>query len=211
MADSLLQYVYVIYRKSGTPCYVGKGKGQRLYAQRRRSHNSYLRRILAVEGLLATTFKVAENLSNPLACELERFLIAEIGRKDQGRGPLVNFTDGGEGNLGWKPSLETRRRMSVGSGRARRGKKRGPMSLAQREAIGNAKRGKKIAPEAAAARGRAQRGIPKSPEWRALMARKKREYWAGVKAADTPENRAYWARNALQLKEARSAKRRVSV
>lgn len=187
MPDTSAHYVYVIFRRSGAPCYVGKGKGQRLYVQRRRSHNAYLRRILQIDGDAATIIKVAEQLPDPLACELEVFLIAEIGRRDRGRGPLVNFTDGGEGTLGWTPSLETRRLISVRSGLARRGKKIGPMPAAQREAIGNAKRGKKMAPAAAAARGLAQRGIPKSAEWRAATSRRTKEYWAAVRAADTPE------------------------
>jgi hypothetical protein len=40
------------------------------------------------------------------ACEIEKGLIKEYGRKDLGLGSLVNMTDGGEGNL--NPSNETR-------------------------------------------------------------------------------------------------------
>jgi hypothetical protein len=39
-------------------------------------------------------------------------LISEIGRKDLGLGPLLNLTDGGEGNVGAKCSEEHRRKVS---------------------------------------------------------------------------------------------------
>lgn len=212
MLDSAVHYVYVIYRLTDAPCYVGKGKGRRLAAHRRRSHNMYLRRIMAAEGDTAKISKVAESLSNPLACELETFLIAEIGRKNKGRGPLVNFTDGGEGAVGRSPSPETRRLIGIRNSAARRGKKYGPHSEDRLRAISESRRGKKWSAKGRALRVAKQsgKGIPKSAEWRALMSAKKQEYWAAVRAADTPEYRAYRARNALQLQEARSAKRRAS-
>jgi hypothetical protein len=49
-------------------------------------------------------------LSKEEACELEMFLISEIGRKDKNEGPLTNLTMGGDGNRGW--SSESRKQMS---------------------------------------------------------------------------------------------------
>lgn len=46
------------------------------------------------------------------ACELERYWIKRIGRKDLSEGPLVNMTDGGEGTIGHVHSSETRIKMS---------------------------------------------------------------------------------------------------
>jgi len=46
------------------------------------------------------------------ACEYEKKYIKEFGRKDLRLGSLVNLTDGGEGQLGFKHSEETKRKMS---------------------------------------------------------------------------------------------------
>lgn len=43
------------------------------------------------------------------ACEYEKKLISEIGRKDLGKGPLVNLTDGGEGTPNRIVSLSTKK------------------------------------------------------------------------------------------------------
>lgn len=43
---------------------------------------------------------IADNLNWQEACELEKKLIKQIGRKDLGLGTLVNLTDGGDGNVG---------------------------------------------------------------------------------------------------------------
>ena len=46
------------------------------------------------------------------ACKIEKLLIEKYGRKDLGKGNLVNMTDGGEGVFGLIMSEETRRKMS---------------------------------------------------------------------------------------------------
>jgi hypothetical protein len=46
------------------------------------------------------------------AKELEMILIAYYGRKDLGLGTLVNMTDGGEGTIGRKASIDTCNKMS---------------------------------------------------------------------------------------------------
>lgn len=89
-------YVYVIFRASGSPCYVGKGKGRRLWDHFRRSHNRHLGEIVAgARGQLRVS-KVDESLTEAEAFELERFLIGLIGRVADG-GPLVNQSTGGVG------------------------------------------------------------------------------------------------------------------
>jgi hypothetical protein len=115
--DSRRFYVYLWLRhkdsKHGprlSPYYVGKGSGNRAFHTGRRrvkppKDQSYI--IFAQEGL-----------TEQEAFDLERYYIALYGRKDLGTGILGNFTDGGEGASGAKPSQEARNRMS----RAQRGK-----------------------------------------------------------------------------------------
>ena len=58
---------------------------------------------------------VVENLSWEDACELEILLISEYGRKDLGKGLLVNMTDGGDGvkNKIW--TTQSRKKSSISS------------------------------------------------------------------------------------------------
>jgi hypothetical protein len=55
---------------------------------------------------------VAEDIPYEDAKELEVFLIYEYGRRDLGKGMLVNMTDGGEGTLGLKHKKETKIKIS---------------------------------------------------------------------------------------------------
>lgn len=105
-------YVYVIFRLDGSPCYVGKGKGRRHAYHRKHGRNIHLRRIYDDAGQELPIVKISENLSNDDACILEVWLIKAIGRSLNG-GPLANQTDGGEGSVGWTPSLEWRARRSI--------------------------------------------------------------------------------------------------
>ena len=133
-ADSL---VYVIFRQSGVPCYVGKGlPGRELEHGKYGSHNRRLRRIYAKEGDLPVVV-VREGLTDDEACALEIELIAVIGRHDLGRGPLVNMTDGGETTVGMVPSSETRRKISE----TLKGRPGRPQSDAWREMVGALHRG----------------------------------------------------------------------
>lgn len=49
---------------------------------------------------------IADNLNWQEACELEKKLIKQIGRKDLGLGTLVNLTDGGDGNVGMSQEIK---------------------------------------------------------------------------------------------------------
>lgn len=56
---------------------------------------------------------IHENLTWKEACEFEIKYIAQIGRADLGKGTLVNLTDGGDGNLGYKHTNEAKAKMSL--------------------------------------------------------------------------------------------------
>jgi len=51
-------------------------------------------------------------LDEEFAHLLEMELISRFGRKDLGKGSLLNLTDGGEGNTGWICTPETRNKIS---------------------------------------------------------------------------------------------------
>src|SRR3990167_3303126 len=189
-------FVYVLFRPwDGSPCYVGKGKGRRWESHEWCADNHCNRRLGRIIkkarrlGMEVPRVKVRENLIETESFEIERALIAAIGRSDQGRGPLVNLTDGGEGAS--NPSLEVRAKMSVSGTAARLGTKR---SQETRDAIGRAHKGRII-----------------KPEWRAKMSTTRKDKPTGPisqirREAIRAALLAFWdqrRQNGLPLKHAR--------
>jgi hypothetical protein len=83
-------YVYKHIRlKDGSTFYVGKGRGNRIYAVNGR--NDYWKRIVEKDGGF-TTLLVKENISEEEAFELEKSIISQIGIEN-----LTNMTEGGSG------------------------------------------------------------------------------------------------------------------
>jgi hypothetical protein len=96
-------YTYAYLREDKTPYYIGKGKGDRINSKRRsikppkdKSRIIYLK----------------QNLTEREAFKHEIYMIAVLGRKDNGTGILYNMTDGGDGCSGCIPGEKTRRKMS---------------------------------------------------------------------------------------------------
>lgn len=151
-------YVYVVFHPdTGHPLYVGKGnraRWQHIFSKH--CHNKWLKRIVAKANGAVPVAIIRDGLTNEYACEVEKTLIKAIGRFDLGEGPLVNFTDGGDG--AWRRVLsqaekdanskrhrgkvvtpETRAKLSA----ALRGRKMGPETIKKRSA---SRRGKKATP-----------------------------------------------------------------
>lgn len=114
-------YVYV-YRdprptKNSQPVYVGKGTGDRdLSHWSRGSHNKPFQDFIAhlkARGLVATCDRVFETEVEAEAFAKEIELIALYGRRNLGKGPLFNLTDGGEGATGSVRSDEEKAHLSV--------------------------------------------------------------------------------------------------
>lgn len=131
-------YVYAYFRLDGSPCYIGKGKGNRWLQFSWRTYNEKLSILIVACGGRLPAVKIREGLTERQALDTEIALIAAIGR---GRlGPLLNKTDGGDGVSGWVPSTLTRQRICV----ANTGKS---MSVEARLKMSEARRGRKKSQE----------------------------------------------------------------
>jgi hypothetical protein len=76
--------------------YVGIGSIKRSVSKKCR--NKFWNNIVNKYGFIVDIIET--DLTWVEACELEKFYIKKIGRRDLGLGPLVNLTDGGEGSVG---------------------------------------------------------------------------------------------------------------
>jgi NUMOD3 motif len=88
------------------PIYIGKGKDDRCYDHLKETSNviftnkiNYWKR----NDITHIIIKLAENISESDAYAIEKSYIKSIGRLDQGLGPLLNLTDGGDGPAGRVP------------------------------------------------------------------------------------------------------------
>lgn len=97
-------YVYAFLRKDGSPYYVGKGKGNRMYNDRGRP----VKKPKNNENIILLENEIDEIT----AFEKEKYYISLYGRKDNGTGILRNKTDGGEGASGVIHSDEYKKNMS---------------------------------------------------------------------------------------------------
>ena len=102
-----IYYTYAFLREDKTPYYVGKGKGKRAWANRRKPPHRPKddSRILILK----------EGLSEEEAINHEIYMIAVFGRKDRGTGILHNRTNGGEGVSGYRHTGETKKTLKIKS------------------------------------------------------------------------------------------------
>lgn len=140
-------YIYRDPSRKNEPIYVGKGQDDRAYKHLNDAQNNHFKNRLdkmkreGVEPII----NVVDMPSEALAFQCEVDAIARFGRKDLGKGPLLNLTDGGEGTSGYIPSAETRKKKSV------------------------AMKGKTASLETRKKQSEAHKGKPKSLETRAKM------------------------------------------
>jgi hypothetical protein len=142
------EFKYGEYSFSNEPFYVGKGKGQR-FKQRSsvsKTESGYLNnkiRKLDKNGLKPIILKIKDELLENEAFLLEKEVIAQIGRLDCKKGPLLNFTDGGEGPAGKILSQESKLKIS----KSKTGKKIGPHSDETKKKMSLARKGVKFSEE----------------------------------------------------------------
>jgi len=157
--------------------YVGIGSPKRPYSKNDR--NKWWHNIANKVGYEVEV--IEENLTWDSACLIEIALISFFGRRDLGKGTLVNLTDGGDGMKGRTPSEETKAKLSA----ALKGKKRSEETKAKiSESLKGKKRseetkakiskssiGKKMSAEARANMSAAQKGKKHSEEARAKISK----------------------------------------
>lgn len=110
--SSFYVYVWIDPSRQNTPWYVGKGCGRRAWQRDGARRGQFFRNYL--KGM--TCEPVVELIpcdSERSAFELEVFLISLIGRRDLGKGTLVNNTDGGEGTSGLRWREESRKKLAA--------------------------------------------------------------------------------------------------
>jgi group I intron endonuclease len=120
-ADSANNYYVYQLRVDGEsdPFYIGKGKDRRAYShlypsslKSKSQKNHKIKKALANQKTILVEF-LKSALSENDAFMWEWFYIAEFGRKDLHFGPLLNLTDGGDGNSsGMQATTATKRKMS---------------------------------------------------------------------------------------------------
>lgn len=102
------------------PFYIGKGLPNRPYrhlndSARYQWHTHFynkLNKMIDIEFIAPIIKIIVSGLSNEDACDVEKHLIAQYGRKDIETGCLCNHTDGGERDYGYEHSIDTRIKMS---------------------------------------------------------------------------------------------------
>lgn len=142
-----MAYLYRHIRlDNNEPFYIGIGSDdtyKRAYSKKNR--NQHWKNITVLTQYDVEI--VLDNLTWEEACKKEREFIQLYGRKDQCKGCLCNFTDGGEGVLGLKVSTESREKMR----KAQTGKTQPAEQIAKRVAKltgkGNPWFGKKFSEE----------------------------------------------------------------
>ncbi len=91
-------YTYAYLREDGTPYYIGKGNGRRLYKKGKGEVGKPTDK--------SRIIFLKQNISEEEAIKHEIYMISVFGRKDLGTGILRNKTDGGDGVSGYKPDEE---------------------------------------------------------------------------------------------------------
>lgn len=176
-------YVYAWLRPCGTPFYIGKGCGRR--GQVPKKHNPFFKHIvdkISAFGKKPRVVRWQDGLREEDALSLEVAYIKLFGRRDIGTGVLCNLTAGGEGVSGRVVSIETRTKI----GEANKGRKHTPSAAAN---IRRAAKNRVLSADVRARMGDGNRGKNQSEERRArvsgrLLGRSKsQEHRANIAAA----------------------------
>jgi len=169
-------YLYSDPSRGNEPIYVGMGKGGRhLHHLKRKDMHPFVQRLQLMQrnGVNPVITKIAVELDHELACLVEQEAIDKFGRKDLGRGSLLNMTNGGDGLN--NPSAETRRKIGEAS------RNRAPDSPETRAKKGMASKTRVYAHSA-----ETRAKIAEKARGRTLTAEHRAKISAGISASERP-------------------------
>jgi len=112
------EYVYDDLKFDYEPFYIGKGCGDRMFFHLYESANSKSKirynkiKKIRTEGFEPLVYKILDNVTEKEALSFESLMIKKIGRKDMKFGPLINLTNGGEGESGYIWTDESKEKLS---------------------------------------------------------------------------------------------------
>lgn len=122
--EEFYTYIYYDPSRNNEPIYVGKGKENRAWdhlTSKTKKKHPFIHRIRYMSrNNIIPIIGIYAHLDEEFAHLLEMELIQKFGRKDLGKGSLLNLTDGGQGMSGNIRSAETRAKI----GKANIGKDR---------------------------------------------------------------------------------------
>jgi hypothetical protein len=100
-------YAYSDPSRNNEIIYIGKGAKRRAWDHlKRKKMHPFIQRLQKMKrlGIEPKIEILAKDISEETAFSLEMWFIYKFGRKDLGKGTLLNLTDGGEGSAGYKLS-----------------------------------------------------------------------------------------------------------
>lgn len=163
------------------PIYVGKGKDNRAYVHLKRKDSChFINRLQKMkrEGIEPVITFLCKDVDEELAFLCEVMAIEKYGRKDLGKGPLLNLTDGDDGTSGYKHTDEDKQRIRdkhIGMKHTEKTKK----------LISELQIGKTHTPESVAKRAASNTGKTRTDETRKKMS----EWQIGRKMSDEARTR----------------------
>lgn len=119
--ERLIYFVYILFDWCAIPRYVGKGGGnpkreddhEKKTDATNQAKNEFIEQTWIMLGEIPK-IRVQEGLTEEAAFNLEIALIGAIGRADQGKGPLTNMTDGGDGASGKRSAAFCQKMAKIG-------------------------------------------------------------------------------------------------
>jgi hypothetical protein len=194
-------YIYIDPSRNNEPIYIGKGKCNRAYYHLKlKGKSPFISRLkhMKVCGVKPIIKFIVKDISEEDAHWNEQYLIMWYGRKDLGKGPLLNLTDGGEGVSGRKTSNLTKEKMSlakIGKPRSEEEKKNmrkpktsgKPKTEEQRKKLSislmGKNKGQKRSEETKKQMSLAKIGKPRSEEVRKKISEGAKLRWASLKSS----------------------------
>jgi hypothetical protein len=110
MSTTFYAYIYRDPSRNNEPIYVGKGCGRRAWEHLtfQKKHPFIQRLKFMKKADVNPDIEIINSIDENHAFFLEECLIQVLGRKDLGKGSLLNLTNGGEGSSGYEHTYSAR-------------------------------------------------------------------------------------------------------